>query len=261
MRDINHQTGHRILGLVANNEIVYLAVAKLGQSPWRSIWDGRDRIDSPLGKILRGLDVVPSEITVFGATGLHLNTATQVLPLLSAWFPKALVGGLNRRGCRTGKPCGRVVDGKVETWPSRAAAAEATGLSVWTILRMVKRGVWFGEPEPTVVPIHDSLHRGKPCGRLVDGQLETWPDRLAAAKATGLPLRTVYRRLKKGVWFNVPEPTIVPTPDDCHRGRPCGRLVNGVTEKWPSRRAAANATGLNIRTVYTRIKQGLWTSF
>ncbi len=143
MRDCGHQPEHQIVGLISGGGIVYLTVARAGQSNWRQTWDNRSILTSELALLFRGIDVAPSEIVVFGSAGLCLSIANKILPLIGGLFPKALLGGLGGRGRQAGKPCSRISNGVIETWPSRSAAAAGTGLSLWTILRKIRRGEWF----------------------------------------------------------------------------------------------------------------------
>ena len=141
MKENGPKPRHRVYALVDEaGQVIYIGVAAAGRASWEVTWDHRENTDSVLSRLLRTLERKPAEITLLGSVGLHTKTAFQAAGVLGAWFPGAVVEGLTPGGGRHGRAVSRVKAGRIETWPSRTAAAKAVGVSRRTIIRWLHAG-------------------------------------------------------------------------------------------------------------------------
>jgi hypothetical protein len=128
-----------ILLVDAEGNVGHVGVGRLDRpSDWHTVWQFRDRIDTPLARWLRTLPTPPQEVIAVGSVGLHFRTARGVVDLLSPWFPQASEG-CKRAGRR--RPTGRIErDGSLRCWPSRSAAAADLRITRWGVLKKVRNG-------------------------------------------------------------------------------------------------------------------------
>ena len=147
MKDRGRPAAHKVYGLVAGGQVVYIGVTAAGWPSWEVTWANRAKIDNALSRLLLLLSVKPAEVVLLGSIGLHKAVAYKVAETLGAWFSGALVEKPRRGGGRAGWPVSRVTRGGVKTFPSRAAAARWAGVCRQTIARRLRRGgEWIDGP-------------------------------------------------------------------------------------------------------------------
>jgi hypothetical protein len=116
---------YRVFVLIADGIAGFVGVGRLGEEPWRLVWDRRSEIPGPLSEWMRTLAAPPTEVVILGSVGLH--AAAGVRDLLAG--PRAWPGW-------SGRPVAVITGDRVEVFATLGSAARAAGIGKDMALRL-----------------------------------------------------------------------------------------------------------------------------